>query len=150
MNSQKLKQVAFGLVFLLIGSFLMAYSFLFEIKYTQDFSPYFFPRIILGLWIVLSTLLVIKPFALKAVETIVDMRMTSFYVAVVLVALLLLSFEYLGFIPAGIAFFMAYSWFMGYRKPLPLFILSTLTIVITWYVFQTILEIVLPPFWFDL
>ena len=150
MNSQALKQAAFGVIFLLTGSILMGYSFLFETEYSQDFSPYFFPRIVLGIWIIMSILLVIKPFTLKIIETTAEVRLTPFFLAVLLVACFLLFFEYLGFIPAGVAFFMAYSWFIGYRKPVNLFILASVTVVITWYVFQNILEIVLPPFWFNL
>ena len=58
---------------------------------------------------------------------------------------------YIGFVLAAIPGYFLFCWAFGYRKPIPLLIISVVSVLATWIIFNNVLELILPHSpWFTL
>ena len=143
----------YGGVLLLVGTLLMLSTF--DPRYQgfgigSDVSPMFFPRILLCLWLTLSTVILVRGLRAPADGWPRQMKARA---AGVIVAVLACTWAMtiVGFLLAMIPCFMIVSVLLGYRRPLPILALGLLVPILTWFVFTTIIEVFLPTSpWFDL
>lgn len=142
----------YGAVLLVIGALLMVSTF--DPRYQgfgigSDLAPTFFPRILLGLWLALAAIILVR--GLRSTGGDWPRQMTVRCAGVIGVVLACTwAMTVVGFLFAMIPCFMIVSVLLGYRRPLPILVLGVLVPVLTWFVFTTLIEVLLPTSpWFD-
>ena len=145
MNSKTLRSLFSG-VMLAIGVFLLVHGYIEDrgMVHGANFSPLFYPRMILWGWVVMSFMMLVQSmFFLKSAKEI-SINWFPLIAAVVLVAILCGLMTVTGFVPVCLFFMIAYAYCLGYRRPAITIASSVLFTVGVWYVFNNVLNIPLP------
>ncbi len=144
MTSTNLKNALFGLVMLAAGLFLLHTAIASPWEGPTEEDPMFLARILLVIWVLLAALITVSD--LRKKESILPpIRWSTLLPVMLLLACAAVLMPVVGFIPVCLAFFPAYAFVTGYRKLRLLLPLSAVFTAVTWYVFQFLLEIQLPP-----
>ena len=118
-------------------------------KYQADklqdsgFDPAFFPRIMLGLWVIIGVALLVRSFKSWTVPAEAQ-NWPKLIGSLVLVAFYAAAINYLGFLFASIPFMALFVALLGFRRPVVLLVVAVLFPLITWYTFVHLLSISLP------
>ena len=145
----KSSRLAFSAAMLLIGGGLLAYSYIWGAEFSagEEFGPMFYPRFILWLWVLLGAGLVVECRITQAEDT-AAINKRSLLISVLSVTGACVLLEYLGFLLTCVLFCCVYPLALGYRRTAVAILSAVGFSVATWYVFNSILLIVLPEgFW---
>lgn len=116
------------------------------------FSPVFFPTILIYLWLTLSVLILLKGLATRSRQ---DQAKSEISFSRPLIGFLLTgAYAYLmpllGFTAASILYSASFMLILGYRRAMPVLLVSLLFPILMWYVFTFLLNVSLPVSpWFD-
>ncbi|MBT3361556.1 MAG: tripartite tricarboxylate transporter TctB family protein [Rhodospirillales bacterium] len=148
------KDVAYGAALVIIGGIFMGATF--DEQYTSlgigdDHGPMFFPRILLGIWLLLATSVLVHGFfggtpggsgrgqIVRAVIVIATVGLTAYLITVI------------GFLFASAFCLFSVSYLLGYRNPISLMVTTIIFPIAVWWIFANVLLITLPTSpWFDL
>lgn len=108
-----------------------------------QFSPMFYPRILLVLWIGLSIGLIVEPF-LGGERDVPQQRWGMLFGMLALVAACTFLLTAIGFLFASILFCLTASFYLGYRGPIGLVLTGLVFPFCTWFLFDKVLLILLP------
>ncbi|MGB7299703.1 MAG: tripartite tricarboxylate transporter TctB family protein [Burkholderiaceae bacterium] len=141
------RDLLFGLAMLAVGALLWWETT--KPKYLADkmqdygFDPAFFPRILIGLWIL--TALAISVRALKVWQLPGESQNWPRLLGVfALTGCYAWAVAEIGFLMASIAFTPLCILFLGYRRPIPILLITLVFPLATWYCFVFVLKIQLP------
>lgn len=139
-------QTLFGGMLLLAGIGLLVHSF--SPHYAvmgigASVGPMYFPRILLGLWVALSVVLVVQPF-IGRTKGLPSQRWGMLFGLIALVGGSALLMILIGFLFSSVLFCLATTLFLGYRGTAGILATGLGFPLITWYLFQEILLIPLP------
>ncbi len=145
MNSRVLRALFAG-VMLAIGIFLLAHGYSEDrgIAHGANFSPLFYPKMILWGWVGLSFLMLVQALFLLKNPKEVSINWFPLVAAIGLIALFCGLMHVVGFVPVCLFFMLAYSFCLGYRRPVVVVVASVVFTMGVWYVFNNILSIPLP------
>lgn len=144
MISTRIKNSLFGLVLLIAGLVLLYTAHRSPWPGLPEEDPMFMPRILLTLWIVLAGLIFIGD--LRHAQSILPaMRVKPLLIVGVLLGLTAAAMPRLGFLPVSFFFFGTYAFVTGYRNIPALVVLAAAFSGATWFLFNVVLEIQLPP-----
>jgi uncharacterized membrane protein YhaH (DUF805 family) len=142
----RIAELLFSAVFMFISIALFIYTFFSDVQMAGggvEHSAMFFPRIIIGLMVLLSFGMIIEA-VVKKQDNKARQNWIVLICAIVLVGLFISFFKTLGFLITTFIFITGYGYALGYRKKLLLIVISSLMSVIIWYIFTAVLEISLP------
>lgn len=148
MGRQRGWDLAYGCVLFVIGASLFASTF--DPRYTgmgigSDFSPMFFPRVLLALWIGLSILIAARcMFANLPDEVLPAQRWSRVAAVCVAVAIFTWLMESIGFLLAMIPACIIVGLLFGYRRAVPLVGFSVVFPVAIWLIFVKVIQVPLP------
>lgn len=145
---KKTAELIFSGICLVASSGLFIHTFFSNVHMAGsgvEHSPMFFPRIILGLMVLLSFGMLSEAIV-KAQGYQPKQNWGILAGAVALVGFLVVSFNILGFIVSSFLFLIGYGYLLGYRKKRFLIIISASATLVIWYTFNTLLTISLPEF----
>ncbi len=145
--SKGFQDCAFSVSMIVIGAWLWweAIQPRYQTSAAQDygFSPTFLPRILIGMWIVISLILLIRSFGLWSRRVSgSEWKTLGLFVALVFAYVGLMT--QIGFLFSSIPFAICAMWFMGFRRALPVALIATAFPLAVWYGFVFILKIPLP------
>ncbi|KPB02343.1 tripartite tricarboxylate transporter TctB family protein [Ahrensia marina] len=139
--------IIFALALLLLGGALFAHSF--AARYAamgigSPVNPVFFPRILLGLWILLGVVILIK-----AIRSPVNFKENTHrwqepLGMIAAVAVSIWAMRWLGYIGVAGPLAFACGWLLGYRRLVILIAIAALSAIFTWWLFDQALGIPLP------
>lgn len=117
--------------------------------FDSGFSPAFFPKILLGLWVVLCVAMLVRAPAVWH-EPATGFDLPPVGAAVLACILYVLAIAAIGFLFASVLFVAALPVLLGYRRKLTVALLALLVPGAIWYAFVFLLEIQLPASpWFS-
>ncbi len=136
----------------LVSLFLIHHTF--EPIYQRSYQaagrgPVFFPRILLGIMLVLSLAVMVQGLRETAlrIEPALALRMAA---VVAVTAAYVLAITRAGFLISSIAFALILPPLLGYRRPLPILAVAAIYPLAVWYLFDRVVRILLPASpWFD-
>ena len=138
------KNSLFGIISLCIGGALLFSTFGYkETSISGEYGKMFYPKIVLWLWVFLSILIIIQD-ALKARMHFSRVAWSKLAIAATIIGLACVFPVKVGFIPAGILFYIAYCYASGYRNMKVLIPLSVVYVVGIWALFTHVFLIQLP------
>lgn len=139
--------ILFALTLLALGGGLFAHSF--ASRYDSmgigsSVSPVFYPRILLGLWMALSVIVLAQAFLRPGGAGQAQRSWAAPLTIMAAVAGSIWAMRYLGYI--GIAAPLAFicGWLLGYRRPLILILVALVIGLASWWLFDRALGIPLP------
>lgn len=140
-------ELLFSLTSFFLGSALFLHTF--DSSYemmSQELSmgPTFFPRIVLGVWMLCSADIFVE--ALRNQDPLPSFLWGRVLIALALFALFIGLFGKIGFILSGFIFFISLSYFMGYRKIVTLVCVAAAYIAVMQILFTKVLNFILPGF----
>lgn len=145
--------VAYGGVLLFVGAFLMWETT--DPKYADTMGlgvasdPAFYPQILLSFWLAFAALMVVRGLIRRG-PAVDEQCWTPVVKATALVAFYSWLITAIGFLIASILLCLALMLMFGYRGKVGLALVGVGFPVLTWYVFEFLLRIPLPPSpWFD-
>lgn len=107
------------------------------------FSPMFYPRIVLGIWITLAAILVVK--GLRAGQSAAAAhRAGRFALLLGLLVIVIAALPFAGFLLATTLFVLLAPPILGYRRPVPWLLTAALFPAAVWHIFNNLLNIPLP------
>lgn len=136
--------------FLVSGLGLLAMTFgdAFEVRtFGGDVGPAFAPRLFLVAWSIFAAITLAQALmgqAAKPAEDMETVRTRQFLVVIVVAAVTALAMTRIGFVFATIPGLAAFCWAFGYRKPVPLALVSLLVPLGIWALFTFGFELLLP------
>lgn len=142
---QKSARLAFSLFMFLVGSFLLTYSYIWgaDMSVGERFGPMFYPRIILWIWVLLAAGLTVE-YCISHSGALPALNKRSLFASILSVSVCCLVFDALGFLATCVLFCCAYPLLLGYKRVAVAVVSAVLFSVVTWYVFNNMLLIVLP------
>lgn len=131
---------------LLAGGFLFLHTF--DSRYVglgigAKFGPVFYPRILLGLWILVAGLILAAEIRKPDVQ-LPPLNWPALIRVLAVMGLAVWSIQAIGFLLASIFFSSSYAWIMGHRRPIPIVLVGVMFPIGAWYLFHHILMIRLP------
>ena len=115
-----------------------------------DVSTVFVPRLFLAAWMVFAAFLFASGFTrpeIKGLPEVAWRRLAAVAGVAVITGVGMLQ---AGFLLSTVPGFFAFTWFYGYRKPLPLAIVSVLLPLAIWLLFVEVFQLPLPQSpWFE-
>jgi putative tricarboxylic transport membrane protein len=148
MGRQSGWDLAYGGVLFVIGAILFASTF--DPRYTgmgigSDFSPMFFPRVLLALWMGLSIVIAARCMLANLPDEVLPAQRWSRLAAVcIAVAVFTWLMEAIGFLLAMIPACVVVGLLFGYRRPGPLIGFSVVFPVAIWLIFVKVIQVPLP------
>lgn len=138
--------VWFGGTLLILGGALLHQTF--DARYAGQgagavFSPMFYPRIVLGIWIALAAILVVKGL-LAGRSPPAAHRAGRFALLAGLLVVVIAALPIAGFLPAATLFVLLAPPILGYRRPVPWLLTAALFPAAVWHIFNNVLNIPLP------
>ncbi|MDL2210110.1 tripartite tricarboxylate transporter TctB family protein [Desulfovibrio sp. OttesenSCG-928-O18] len=131
-----------------ISGFLLLHSYIFPPDVSQStdtkYGLMFYPRIILFAWLGCAVALFLQYLTRKRNFVLKEISWRLLGISIGLTLLVCILLDYLGFLPACIAFCFAYPFLLGYRNVKVLIPVSILYAVGLWFVFNKVLLIILP------
>lgn len=112
-------------------------------------GPVFFPRILLGLMLVLSLAVLVQGLRESALTIRRDTALRMLAVALVTAAYVL-AITRAGFLLSSVAFALVLPPLLGYRRVLPIVAVAAIYPLAVWYLFDRVVRILLPSSpWFN-
>jgi putative tricarboxylic transport membrane protein len=148
MGRQSSWDLAYGGVLFVIGAILFASTF--DPRYSgmgigSDFSPMFFPRVLLAVWMGLSVLIAVRFMLANLPEEVLPAQRWSRLTAVcIAVAVFTWLMEAIGFLLAMVPACIVVALLFGYRRPGPLIGFSVVFPVAIWLIFIKAIQVPLP------
>ena len=140
-----------GLCFLIIGAFYLYLSYHNDILFAGNvLEAMDYPRFLIFIWLFLSVLYLIIP---RKSMDYTDLKKAAplCIKAAITISLYIATLPFLGFICSSIAFLWSYFFLFGDRRYVRMFIISGISTVLMWFIFETILSTPLPlGFWAEL
>lgn len=158
MNTTTLNRLTLG-VLILLPAILFATTFSAEYDvatFGGDVSTVFVPRIFLIVWFGLAIWAMIDNFRATSdgnenAEGESQPSLGRLLIIALITIITAVAMLYIGFVLAAIPGYFLFCWAFGYRKPIPLLIISIISVLTTWVIFNNVLELVLPHSpWFTL
>jgi len=146
---QAVLDLAFGLVMLGLGAFLLYETT--DPRYAaalagHEFPPMFYPRLLLGLWLFLAFLILLRGGALLGAEAAapsLDLVRLGGFIVLAGIYVTWLVFA-VGFLFASVAFALLGMLFLGARHKLWVPVIGVGFPLLVWHLFQNVLGIPLP------
>ena len=140
-------RIGFALALLLLGGSLFAHSFApsyATMGIGSPVSPVFYPRILLGLWMFLSLIVLVEAIRVPGNIGQAPQSWSAPLAMVLVMAVSVWAMRWLGYI--GIAAPLAFTcgWLLGYRRIVILILVALLAGAISWWLFDRMLGIPLP------
>ena len=115
-----------------------------------DVSTVFVPRLFLIAWMALAALVFQRGFAGPEIEGLPEVAWRRLGLVASVGVLTGLGMLTIGFLLSTIPGLFAFVWFYGYRKPVPLALVSLLLPLTVWLIFVEVFQLPLPQSpWFD-
>lgn len=143
---RKTIDIVLASTFLLVGAGLLVTTFgdSFKVRtFGGDVGPAFAPRLFLTTWSIFAAIALVQALRSEAGE-FSGFRLGQFLLVVVIGTLTALAMTRIGFVFATIPGLAAFCWAFGYRKVIPLVVISLLTPFGVWAVFTFGFELLLP------
>ncbi|MDR1536255.1 MAG: tripartite tricarboxylate transporter TctB family protein [Planctomycetota bacterium] len=145
-TSGKLLRAIFSAVVLAMGVFLLAYAYRVDQGAIggSNFSPMFYPKIILWCWVTLTSVMLAQSAYFLKDQPEIALNWFPLLAGVILIGLVCGLLQSIGFVPVCLGFMLFYPACLGYRRKLVLVVVGVLFTIGCWYVFNNILGISLP------
>ncbi|MEO1019737.1 MAG: tripartite tricarboxylate transporter TctB family protein [Pseudomonadota bacterium] len=145
--TSRLPGIMFGAVLALLGAGFYFHTY--SERYVglgigAEFGPMFYPRIILGIWVVIAVAAAIEAALVPSPAGATPKRWGTAAVIGGLIVLAIAAMPYAGFLASMMTFFLIAVPVLGYRKPLPWLLAGIGFPTAIWYLFHEILVIRLP------
>lgn len=141
------RDIIFGTCMLAVGGLLWWETSKprYQADKVQDygFDPAFFPRVLLGLWFLLTIVILARSVVVWSQE-VEPQNWGRLAGSVVLSAAYIWLMDGIGFLFASVAFAIAIMVFLGLRRPMWIGLVGVLFPLLTWYCFVFLLQIPLP------
>ena len=140
-----------GTFFILIGAFYLYLSYNSDILFAGSvLEAMDYPRFLIIIWLFLSVLYLVIPRKSMDYTDIVKAAPLCIK-AVVTISAYIIALPYAGFICSSIGFLWIYFFLFGDRKYIRMLIISSVSTLAMWFIFEIILKTPLPlGFWADL
>jgi hypothetical protein len=111
----------------------------------HEFGPMFYPRLILGIWVAIAVVIIVRGALLMSSDDSVQaLRWGQLASVVVTTGVYMWVVTLLGFVLASALFIFIVLMLLGFRRPIIVGALSVGFPLATWFVFQFLLHIPLP------
>jgi putative tricarboxylic transport membrane protein len=139
-----------GIIGIAIGLFVFWQGDKMPADVVMKIGPSFFPDFLAGFLILFSVVLLINALRGKSMGAVEPFRLSDKGVHRGLITLgaaivFCIAFEPLGFIPTSIIFLVFMMLVLGKKTPLALAVGPLLVSIVTWWVFEKVLHLSLPP-----
>ena len=106
-------------------------------------GPAFFPRILMGAFIVTGMLTILNGIRQKG-DFLPSINRRKVFIFILITSVLFFSVSHLGFLFSAFPFLMIAMWVMGFRKKILIAFISLVFSLCSWYLFNFVFEIILP------
>lgn len=118
--------------------------------YGGDVTTVFVPRVFLILWMIFAVLMVVEEVVRGRAKLRLNVDWTPLGLACLAAIVIAAAMLQFGFVLALVPGFFVFTWLLGYRRPVPLAIVSIAMPAVVWGVFIHFFELSLPQSpWFD-